>query len=144
MFKTSNCPEHFWCWNCLVLCLKCNQVLTCRLMTECSLTCETRLNVRAAILFLTQPYIWSTTELHDTVKKLSNGFHDYNICIFVKVENSPTVGSVTTSEEDKRQLAINSWEFNLSDRIFNKLFPHLVKVKQHRNVVVIIVFTKRS
>jgi len=42
------------------------------------------------------------------------------------LEKSPTLGSIETSEYDKRQYAIKSHEFNLKDKIFCDLFPDLV------------------
>jgi len=42
------------------------------------------------------------------------------------LEKSPTLGSIETSEYDKRQFAIKSHEFNLKDKIFCDLFPDLV------------------
>ena len=54
-----------------------------------------------------------------------------SLSLFLKVETSPTVGSVRSSDEEKKQLAINSWTFNLEDHVFNKLFPELVMVRRH-------------
>ncbi|XP_046397087.1 ubiquitin-conjugating enzyme E2 J2 [Ischnura elegans] len=42
------------------------------------------------------------------------------------IEKSPTLGSIDTSEYEKMQLAIQSLEFNLKDKIFCELFPDLV------------------
>lgn len=39
------------------------------------------------------------------------------------VEKTPTLGSLETSEFAKRQLATQSLEFNLKDKVFRKLFP---------------------
>ena len=44
------------------------------------------------------------------------------------METAPTVGSITTSEYDKKQFAIRSWDFNLNDKTFCRLFPNLVEV----------------
>lgn len=43
------------------------------------------------------------------------------------VETAPTVGSINTSEYDKKQFAIRSWDFNLNDKTFCRLFPNLVE-----------------
>jgi hypothetical protein len=48
------CFDHFWHQSCSVLRLKC--------YSDAPFGTE----YTAAILFLTQPYIWSTTELHDS------------------------------------------------------------------------------
>lgn len=50
------------------------------------------------------------------------------VCFLWQVETAPTVGSVTTSDETKRRLAIQSWYFNLNDSTFCKMFPELAKV----------------
>jgi len=42
------------------------------------------------------------------------------------LEKNPTLGSIETSEYDKRQFAIKSHEFNLKDKIYCDLFPDLV------------------
>nr|QBH73219.1 ubiquitin-conjugating enzyme E2 j2 [Brunneria borealis] len=42
------------------------------------------------------------------------------------IEKSPTLGSIESSEYEKRQLAAQSLEFNLRDRVFCELFPDLV------------------
>ena len=39
------------------------------------------------------------------------------------MENTPTVGSIETSEQVKRQLAKSSLAYNMKDPIFVKLFP---------------------
>ncbi|CAH3107996.1 unnamed protein product [Porites lobata] len=43
------------------------------------------------------------------------------------VETSPTLGSIDTSEFQKRQLATMSGPFNLKDKIFCELFPDIVE-----------------
>lgn len=43
------------------------------------------------------------------------------------VEKNPTLGSIETSEYEKRLLARRSLEFNLKDSIFCELFPDLVE-----------------
>lgn len=43
------------------------------------------------------------------------------------LENSPTLGSIETSDSTKRQLAANSGAFNLKDAIFCELFPDIVQ-----------------
>lgn len=42
------------------------------------------------------------------------------------IEKSPTLGSIESSEYEKRQLAAQSLEFNLKDKTFCELFPDLV------------------
>ncbi|KAJ9594876.1 hypothetical protein L9F63_013837, partial [Diploptera punctata] len=42
------------------------------------------------------------------------------------IEKSPTLGSIESSEYDKRQLARQSLQFNLHDKVFCELFPDLV------------------
>ena len=39
------------------------------------------------------------------------------------LEKSPTLGSIETSESDKRHFAIRSHEFNLKNKTFCELFP---------------------
>lgn len=47
------------------------------------------------------------------------------------VEKNPTLGSIETSDYEKRQLAWKSGEYNYSDKQFCRLFPELVKeIKQ--------------
>lgn len=41
------------------------------------------------------------------------------------VELNPTLGSIETSDYTKRQLAVNSWEFNLKNQTFTELFPEI-------------------
>jgi len=43
------------------------------------------------------------------------------------LERSPTLGSIETSDWDKRQFASRSLEFNLNSRVFSELFPDMVK-----------------
>ena len=43
------------------------------------------------------------------------------------LEKSPTLGSIETSEADKRLLATRSLEFNLKDKTFCELFPDLAE-----------------
>ncbi|XP_018606855.2 ubiquitin-conjugating enzyme E2 J2-like [Scleropages formosus] len=42
------------------------------------------------------------------------------------VEKGPTLGSIETSDFTKRQLASQSWTFNLKDKVFCDLFPDVV------------------
>lgn len=42
------------------------------------------------------------------------------------MEDKPTMGSITTSDYEKRVLAKQSLDFNLSNRLFNELFPDIV------------------
>ena len=41
------------------------------------------------------------------------------------LERSPTLGSVETSDWEKKQFALKSLEFNLRSRVFCELFPSL-------------------
>jgi len=43
------------------------------------------------------------------------------------LEKSPTLGSVDTSDRDKRAYAANSHEFNLRSKVFVELFPELAE-----------------
>ncbi|PIK55896.1 putative ubiquitin-conjugating enzyme E2 J2-like [Apostichopus japonicus] len=43
------------------------------------------------------------------------------------VELNPTLGSIETSDYTKRQLAVNSWEFNLKNQTFTELFPEIAE-----------------
>lgn len=42
------------------------------------------------------------------------------------IEKSPTLGSIESSEYEKRQLAGQSLDFNLQDKVFCELFPDMV------------------
>ncbi|CAH1117754.1 unnamed protein product [Phaedon cochleariae] len=46
------------------------------------------------------------------------------------LEKSPTLGSIETTDFDKRQFAYQSLEFNLKDRQFSDLFPETVEAIQ--------------
>jgi ubiquitin-conjugating enzyme E2 J2 len=43
------------------------------------------------------------------------------------VEKAPTSGSLESTDETKRRLAIESKEFNLKDKLFCELFPELAE-----------------
>jgi len=43
------------------------------------------------------------------------------------VEKNPTLGSIETSDFEKRQFAWGSGTFNLRDKVFCELFPELVQ-----------------
>jgi len=43
------------------------------------------------------------------------------------LDNTPTLGSVNSSDSDKRKFAANSMENNIKDHVFRELFPRLVK-----------------
>lgn len=45
------------------------------------------------------------------------------------VEDTPTMGSITTTTNDKKMFAKDSAEYNLKDQIFVELFPDVVKVR---------------
>ncbi|CAL7942175.1 unnamed protein product [Xylocopa violacea] len=53
------------------------------------------------------------------------------------IENSPTMGSINTSDYEKKQFATQSLEYNLKDKMFCELFPETVEVikaeLEHRN-----------
>lgn len=46
------------------------------------------------------------------------------------LENTPTVGSIDTTDEQKRELALLSLDYNIKDPIFLKLFPQYLEVYQ--------------
>ncbi|KAJ8021403.1 Ubiquitin-conjugating enzyme E2 J2 [Holothuria leucospilota] len=48
------------------------------------------------------------------------------------VEKNPTLGSIDTSDYTKRQLAVNSWEFNLKNQNFVELFPDIAEEAQQK------------
>jgi len=48
------------------------------------------------------------------------------------VETAPTLGSVETTESQKRRLAMTSLDFNVKDSTFCKLFPDLVEIQKER------------
>lgn len=54
--------------------------------------------------------------------------------IWLQLEKSPTLGSIDTSDTEKRFLSEQSAEFNLKNKIFNELFPDIVEVS-HYNFV---------
>lgn len=43
-----------------------------------------------------------------------------------QIEKSPTLGSIETSDYEKKQFALQSLEFNLRNKIFCELFPDTV------------------
>jgi hypothetical protein len=45
-----------------------------------------------------------------------------------QLESSPTVGSVETSDSEKRTLAKKSREYNLKSKLFCDMFPELAEV----------------
>lgn len=62
-------------------------------------------------------------------------------------ETSPTLGSLTTSEAEKRSLARRSIEFNLKDKTFCDLFPEIASVlrdKAERQRVAALVMNNSS
>lgn len=48
------------------------------------------------------------------------------------VETAPTLGSIETTTEMKRKLAMESLDFNVRDTNFCKLFPDLVEIQKER------------
>ncbi|XP_035727826.1 ubiquitin-conjugating enzyme E2 J2-like isoform X2 [Vespa mandarinia] len=45
-----------------------------------------------------------------------------------KIEKSPTFGSINTTDYEKRELAMQSLEYNLRDKMFCELFPETVEI----------------
>ncbi|XP_029660646.1 ubiquitin-conjugating enzyme E2 J2-like isoform X2 [Formica exsecta] len=43
------------------------------------------------------------------------------------MEKTPTLGSINTTDYEKRQLAMQSLEYNLKDKLFCELFPETVE-----------------
>jgi hypothetical protein len=54
--------------------------------------------------------------------------------ILLQLEKSPTLGSIETTDHEKRCLAEQSLKFNLGDKIFNELFPDIAIVKNTKTV----------
>lgn len=48
------------------------------------------------------------------------------------LEDTPTLGSLNTSNKEKKAFAKLSWQFNLKDETFCELFPELVEVMKQR------------
>lgn len=44
------------------------------------------------------------------------------------MEKTPTLGSINTTDNEKKQLAMQSLEYNLKDKLFCELFPETVEV----------------
>ncbi|XP_018016770.1 ubiquitin-conjugating enzyme E2 J2 [Hyalella azteca] len=44
------------------------------------------------------------------------------------LEEAPTTGSIVASVEERKEMAIKSWQFNLDNKIFCELFPETVKI----------------
>jgi len=53
---------------------------------------------------------------------------DLIIVSHLQIEKSPTLGSINTTDYEKRQLAAQSLEYNLKDKMFCELFPETVEV----------------
>jgi len=51
------------------------------------------------------------------------------------LDKTPTLGSIETSDNEKRKLAAQSMECNTKDAVFRKLFPALVKNFQQNLVI---------
>ena len=45
------------------------------------------------------------------------------------MESTATLGSIDSSVEAKKSLAIASWTFNMEDMNFRHLFPHICEVR---------------
>lgn len=58
------------------------------------------------------------------------------INIFFQIEKSPTLGSIETSDYEKKQLAFQSLEYNIRNKVFCELFPETV------NEIKVILFKK--
>jgi len=69
-----------------------------------------------------------------TVVSIHRVFRTLGICLSIvavlccQIEKSPTLGSIESSEYEKRQLAGLSLDFNLQDKVFCELFPDMVTV----------------
>jgi len=52
------------------------------------------------------------------------------LCLILnlQIEKSPTLGSINTTDYEKRKLAVQSLEFNLKNKMFCELFPETVEV----------------
>lgn len=58
-------------------------------------------------------------------------------CVLVwQLEDTPTVGSITTPDEHKRKFALNSMAFNCRNPTFRRLFPELVEEFKQANKAV--------
>lgn len=53
--------------------------------------------------------------------------------LHLQIEKSPTLGSINTTDYEKRQLAWQSLEYNLRDKMFCELFPETVEVLKPLN-----------
>lgn len=51
------------------------------------------------------------------------------------VETAPTLGSIDTTDAQKRRLAMQSLDFNVRDATFCKLFPELVELQKEQQLV---------
>lgn len=56
-------------------------------------------------------------------------FESYSLA---KLDKTPTLGSVETSDSEKRTLAGRSMDYNVKDPVFRKLFPTLVRNHQQQ------------
>jgi len=45
------------------------------------------------------------------------------------VESTATLGSIDSSVETKKSLAVASWSYNMEDMNFCHLFPHICEVR---------------
>lgn len=50
------------------------------------------------------------------------------ISYILQLEKSPTLGSIETTDAEKKSLAIKSIEFNLKDKVVAELFPEEMEV----------------
>jgi len=52
-----------------------------------------------------------------------------------KLDKTPTLGSIESTDDQKHTLAVRSMENNVKDPIFRKLFPSLVKNYKQNSIV---------
>lgn len=62
------------------------------------------------------------------IQKMSKYIFKYLLLHILQIEKSPTLGSIDSSDMDKRILAEQSLEYNLRNKTFCELFPDLVEV----------------
>ena len=70
------------------------------------------------------------TEFHGINKIHFNKNNNNKIALDpLQLEKSPTLGSIETTDHEKRCLSEQSLKFNLGDKIFNELFPDIASVR---------------
>lgn len=53
----------------------------------------------------------------------------YSLCCLLQLESTVTLGSLDTNEDEKKELAQRTADFNLRDPIFAELFPEICEVR---------------